>query len=213
MVLLEKLNKLEATMGEHTTILAQVQEATSFLEPNFPFKNNLKTPFCPTQPPCRSPEDRGEAFLVPKGGWASVEYFMTLPFVANLIPSGSKHETVIIRDNVEPPKDVCKLPNLHPAHVQKLVETYLTGIHPIHPVLEIATIERIKKELDEDGLCWNGETAIMLLILAVACVISSQDCLEYYSAAKRRLGFAVNTVGHMSIQAHYLQGYDLFLPC
>lgn len=213
MVLLEKLNKLEAKVGEQTAILAQVQEATSFLEPNFRFKNNIKTPFCPTQPPSLSSEDRGEAFLVPKGRWASIEYFMTLPFVTNLIPTGSKHEAVIIRDNVEPPKDICKLPNLHPAHIQKLVETYFTGIHPMHPVLEIATIERIKKELDEDGLCWNGETAIILLILAIACVISGQDSLEYYSAAKRRLGFAVDTVGHMSIQAHYLQGYDPFSLC
>jgi len=192
-------------MGEQTAILAQVQEATSVLEPNFPFKSNSKTPFCPTQPPSRNCEDCGEAFLIPKGRWASIDYFMTLPFVANLIPAGSKLESVI-RDNVEQLRDTCKLPNLHPPHVQRLVETYLTGIHPMHPVLEIATIERMKKELDEDGLCWNGETAIILLILAIACAISGQDSLEYHSAAKRRLGFAGDTVGHMSIQAHYLQG-------
>ena len=81
----------------------------------------------------------------------------------------------------------------------------------MHPVLEIATIERIKKELDEDGLSWNGETAIILLILAIACVMNGQDSLEYHSAAKRRLGFAIDTVSHISIQAHYLQGYHLFI--
>ena len=209
MVLLEKLNKLEATIGEQATILAQVQEATSFLEPNFPFKNKIKTPFCPTLPPSRSREDYGEAFLIPKGRWASIDYFMTLPFVANLIPAGSKLESVVL-DNLEPSRDNCKLPNLHPPHVQKLVETYVTAIHPMHPVLEIATVERIKKELDEDGLSWDGETAIMLLILAIACVLSGQDSLEYHSAAKRRLGFAVDTVSHMSIQAYYLQGYYPF---
>jgi len=205
MVLLEKLNKLEATIGEQATILAQVHEATSILEPNFPFKNKIKTPFCPTQLASQSCESHGEVFLAPKDRWASIDYFMSLPFVANLIPAGYKLET-IIRDNVESSRDNCKLPNLHPPHVQKLVEIYLTGIHPMHPVLEVAAIERIKKELDEDGLCWNGQTAIILLILALASVISGQDSLEYHSAAKRRLGFAVDTVSHMSIQAHYLQG-------
>jgi len=209
MVLLEKLNKLEATIGEQATVLAQVRDATSFLEPTFPFKNKIKTPFCPTQPPSRSCKDSGEAFLVPKGGWVSFDYFMTLPFLANLIPAGSKFESIIV-DNLEPSRDNCKLPNTHPPLVQKLLETYLTGIHPMHPVLEIAAIQRIKKELDEDGLSWNGETAIILLILAIACVMNGQDSLEYYSAAKRRLGFAVDTVSHMSIQAHYLQGYRLF---
>ena len=209
MVLLEKLNKLETTIGEQAAVLAQVREATSFLEPNFPFQKT-KTPFCPSQPPSRTVEDSGEAFLIPKGGWASIDYFMTLPFVANLIPAGSKFESVIV-DDLETSRGNCKLPNTHPQLVQKLLETYVTGIHPMHPVLEIASIERIKKELDEDGLSWNGETAIILLILAIACVMNGQDSLEYHSAAKRRLGFAIDTVSHMSIQAHYLQGYHLFM--
>jgi len=211
MLLLEKLNTLQATVGEHGTMLAQVRESTSSLELNFRFKNKVETPFCPTQPSSRSSEDRGEAFIIPKGGWVSINYFMTLPFVADLTPAHSKFESIIVDNSLEPSIDNCKLPNIHPPLVQELLETYLSGIHPLHPVLEIATIERIKKELDEDGLSWNGETAIILLILAIARVMNGHDSLEYHSAAKRRLGFAVETINHMSIQAHYLQGYHPFM--
>ena len=130
---------------------------------------------------------------------------MSLSFVTTLLPRTRKYESLVF-DNGEIRKD-CKLPNLHREHVQKLVDYFLAGIHPLHPVMEVATIERIKKELDEDGLSWSGDTAIIMHILAIGSVLAGLDSVEYNSAAKRRMGFAVEKVNVMAIQAHYLQGY------
>src|SRR5438876_938833 len=91
MVLLEKLNKLEAT---------------SFLEPSFPHNSKLRSPFSPTQPRMYS-----EVFQVPKGRWSSLDYFMSLPFVGTLLPPTRKYESLVF-DNTEIRND-CKLPNLH----------------------------------------------------------------------------------------------------
>src|SRR5208282_3732094 len=116
-------------------------EATSFLESGFPHGGKLRSPFCPSQPRISS-----EVFQVPKGRWASLDYFMSLPFVATLLPASRKYESIVL-DNTDIRTD-CRLPNLQRDHVQKLVDYFLAGIHPLHPVMEVATIERIKKELD-----------------------------------------------------------------
>jgi hypothetical protein len=214
MVLLEKLNKLEATITEQAAALSRISEATSILEPNFPSNTKiLKSPFRPSQPRDQPrpetkdllPPECGDFFLVPKGRWASLDVFMALPFIASLIPTGRKYENLVI-DNTDLRRD-CKLPNLHPGHVQKLIDRFLAGIHPLHPIIEVSTVDRIKKELDEDGLSWNGETALIMHILAIGCALGGDDSLEYNSAAKRRMGFAVEKVTVMAIQAHYLQGY------
>jgi len=201
MVLLEKLNKLEATISEQSLTLGRIQEATSFLEPGFLHSNKFKSPFSPIQ-------QTTEVFQVPKGRWASLEHFMSLPFVGTLLPPGRKYENIFL-DNFEMRKDY-KLPNLHPEHIQKLIDHYLTSIHPLHPILEVTTIEQMQKELDENGLFWTGETAIVMYLLAIGSVLSGFDSAEYYSAAKRRMGFAVEKINIMAIQAHYLQGYVLF---
>lgn len=200
MVLLEKLSKLEATITEQSAALGRIQEATSFLEPGFQHSGKLQSPFFPTPPRICS-----AVFQVSKGRWASLDHFMSLPFVVALLPASRKCQSIVF-DNSEIRKD-CKLPNLHRDHIQKLVDYFLAEIHPLHPVMEVATIERIKKELDEDGLSWTGETAVILHILAIGSVVAGLDSLEYSSAAKRRMGFAVEEVNVTAIQAHYLQGY------
>ena len=206
-VLLEKFNKLEGTIAEQSKILGRIQEATSFLELGFPSSGKSRSPFCPTQPRISS-----EVFQVPKGRWASLDHFMSLPFVATLFPANRKYQSIVF-DNTDTRKD-CKLPNLQRDHLRKLVGYFLAEIHPLHPIMEVATIERIKNELDEDGLSWTGETAVILHILAIGSVLAGLDSGEYNSAAKRRMGFAVENVNIIAIQAHYLQGYvlgELFL--
>jgi hypothetical protein len=204
MVLLEKLNKLEATISEQGSTLGKIQEATSLLDPDFLHSNQFKSPFSPIQQKiCPT-----EVFQIPKGRWAGLEHFMSLPFVATLLPPGRKYENIFL-DNFEIQKD-CKLPNLNREHIQKLVDHYLASIHPLHTILEVTTIEQMRKELDENGLFWTGETAIIMHLLAIGSVLSGLDSSEYHSAAKRRMGFAVERINVMAIQAHYLQGYVLF---
>lgn len=204
-VLLEKFNKLEGAIAEQSKILGRIQEATSFLELGVP--SSGKSPFCPIQPRISS-----EVFQVPKGRWASLDHFMSLPFIATLFPANRKYQSIVF-DNTETRKD-CKLPNLHRDHLRKLVDYFLAEIYPLHPIIEVATIERIKNELDEDGLSWTGETAVIMYILAIGSVLAGLDSGEYNSAAKRRMGYAVENVSIIAIQAYYLQGYvlgELFL--
>jgi hypothetical protein len=203
MVLLEKLNKIETTILEQGTTISRIQESTSILEPNFvsPSKVLNQSRFTPSQP-----RPTHVAFQVPKDACAGLDYFMSLPFVRALLPSRRKFDNLIC-DNPEAGREN-KLPNLQKSHVQKLVQNFLTGVHPVHPVMEINTIERIKLELEEDGLSWSGESALIMYILAIGCVLEGDDPIEYSSAAKRRIGIAVEKVNVMAIQAHYLQGYS-----
>jgi hypothetical protein len=202
MVLLEKLNKIEATILEQGATIGRIQDATSTLEPNFvsPTKVLNQSRFSPTQPQPVA----NVVFQVPKGNCASLDYFMALPFVQTFIPSGRKFESLIC-DNPDVRREN-QLPNLQKAHVQKLIQNFLTSVHPLHPVIEITTLERIKQELDEDGLSWSGETALILHILAIGCILAGDDPTEYNSAAKRRMGFAVEKINVTAIQVHYLQG-------
>jgi hypothetical protein len=200
MVLLEKLNKLEATILEQGATISRIQDVTSTMEPNFahPSKVLNQSRFSPTQP---QPTVH-VVFQVPKGTCESLDYFMALPFVQTLIPR--KFESLIC-DNSDARREN-QFPNLQKAHVQKLIQNFLMGVHPLHPVIEIATLERIKQELDEDGLSWSGETALIMLVLAIGCILAGDDPIEYNSAAKRRMGYAVDKVNVTAIQVHYLQG-------
>jgi hypothetical protein len=200
MVLLEKLNKLEATILEQGATISRIQDATSTLEPNFahPSKVLNQSRFSPTQPQPTA----HVVFQVPKGTCASLDYFMGLPFVQTLIPR--KFESLIC-DNSDARREN-QFPNLQKAHVQKLVQNFLTGVHPLHPVIEIATLERIKQELDEDGLSWSAETALIMHVLAIGCILAGDDPTQYTSAAKRRMGYAIEKVNVIAIQVHYLQG-------
>ena len=99
-----------------------------------------------------------------------------------------------------------RLPNLEKGHVQKLFHFFLEEIHPLHPVIDIPTLDQILKELEEDGLSWTGESAVIMHILTIGCILAGQDPLEYNCAAKRRMGFAVEQVNILAIQAHFLLG-------
>ena len=205
MILIEKLNKLEAKIAEQGVALGKIQEATSSLDPGFPVGGKTQLPFYPVQLVVST-----EGFQLPKDRWASVDYFMSLPFISKLFPTGWKYESLFV-DNFETPKDR-KLPNLEKGHVQRLVDSYMSGIHPLHPIMKVAEIERIQKELDENGLSWNGETAIIMQILALGALLAGLESMDYSYAAKRRMGFAIEENNVMAVQTHYLQGYVQFRP-
>lgn len=203
MVLLEKLNKIESSIQEQGTTLGRLQETVSLVGPllkNRPslFDNTNISPSPPT-------ESSNIAFQVPKGGWASLDHFMSLPFIQKLLPQGQKIDT-FIHDSPEAPRENKSLPNLEKGHVQGLVDRCLTEILPLHPIIEVNTVDQFVKELDEDGLLWTGPTALILHILSVGSVLAGEDSLDYQFAAKRRMGFAVEKVDLVAIQTHYLQG-------
>jgi hypothetical protein len=206
MVLLEKLNKIEHLIGEQGRTLLKLEDTTNTcLSPLIAEKAKVleKTNISPTQLDSKA---TGIVFQVPRGGYASLSYFMSLPFVRQFFPAGHRIPSLICDNHpIERSTDHKLVPNLHLTHLQTLVNHFLTEIHPLHPVIDIATVERYRKELNEDGLSWTGETGVIMYILAIGSVLAGEDSTEYYLAAKRRMGFAIEKVDVMAIQAHYLQ--------
>ena len=201
MVIMEKLEKLEATMLDQATVLGKIKDST------FGLNGNFVSPSKALSQPRFSPSPRRSShvmFQVPKGGWASLEHFMSLSFVQTLLPRPQSYRGLVC-DNSEVRMET-RLPNLEKGHVQKLFHFFLEEIHPLHPVIDIPTLDQILKELEEDGLSWTGESAVIMHILAIGCILAGQDPLEYNCAAKRRMGFAVEQVNILAIQAHFLLG-------
>ena len=203
MLLMEKLNKIEASVVEQGTILIKLQESASALQPALTGKQPHleQTSMIPSEA-MRLPN---LTFQVPTGGWASLDYFMSLPFIKCLIPDRLMSPTFAC-DNYCVPLKGSQLPNLHNDQVKRLVDRFVTDMLPLHPILEATTVERLTRELEEDGLAWTGETAIILLILAIRSLLDGEDCSEYMCAAKRRAGIAMERLDIRAIQAHYLQG-------
>jgi hypothetical protein len=206
LVLLEKLDKLEATMLDQAAVLARIQDATSDLQ-NSQVKPNhvLEHPQFLPSPQRSTPV----MFQVPKGGWASMDHFMSLPFVKELMPTGRTYKQLVCDDtNVH---SETRLPNLDKTHIRKLSQRFLDNLLPLYPVIDITTVQKMIKDLEEEGLSWTGETAVIMHILAIGCILIGEDPLEYNCAAKRRMGFAIEQVNILAIQAHYLLGYDLLI--
>jgi len=201
MVLMEKLEKLEATILDQAAVLGKIRESTSGL------KIGVGSPSQALSHPRFSPSPRRSShvmFQVPKGGLASLDYFMSLPFVKNLMPEREMFSRLVC-DNTDVRTNP-RLPNLEKRHIHNLFQHFLDEILPLHPIMATITLEDMLKELEENGLSWTGETAAIMHILAIGCVLVGEDPLEYNTAAKRRMGFAVEQVNALAIQAHYLQG-------
>jgi len=92
--------------------------------------------------------------------------------------------------------------------VERHVTTYLAEIHPFHPVIEIPTLERLHSSVCEEGLLWNAESALILQILALGAMSASLPYL-----ALRRVGYAIQNLGIIVTQFHYLQGFASHLFC
>lgn len=202
MVLLEKLNKLEGAMAEQGAVLGRIQDVTAHLEPGSEVNTKVlsRPAFSPTQPRRES-----RTFQVPRDSWMGLDYFLSLPFVRALMPTARKSYSLVC-DSSEIRKGY-KLPNLQKSQVQKLVQRFIQALHPVYPVVELATIERLQQRLDEDGLGWTGEDAIIMQILALGALSCGEDPNEYIHSANRRLGLACENVDILAIQVHYLQGY------
>lgn len=202
-LVLEKLSKVETLLDDHSQRLNRIEQSSGSRESDLPHKHKLKSAFSPTDSPS-SPEDT-QTYQIPKNVIAGIDYFMSLPFVEALLPEGSQYESLVSDEPVSSAN--CAFPNIDRAHVERLVKIYLAEIHPFHPVVEVATIERLVKVLCEEGLLWHAESALVLQILALGAMLASQPYLDYYCAGIRRMGYGIQNLGILAAQFHYLQGY------
>jgi hypothetical protein len=201
MVLLEKLNKLEGAMAEQGAVLGRIQDVTAHLESGSGANTRGLS-----QPVLSPTQRRGSrTFQVPRDTWMGLDHFLSQPFIRALMPTARQSYSLVC-DSSETRKGY-KLPNLQKSQVQKLVQRFIEALHPVYPVVELATIERLQQRLDEDGLGWTGEDAIIMQILALGALSCGEDPNEYIHSANRRLGLACEKVDILAIQVHYLQGY------
>lgn len=201
---MEKLEKLEATILDQAAVLGKIKDATSGL------KVGVGSPSKVLSQPRFSPSPRRSShvmFQVPKGEWASLSYFLSLPFVKSFVPK-SQISRGLVCDNTDVRLET-KLPNLEKRHIRRLFQRFLDEIYPLHPIIEITTLEHAMEELEESGLSWTGEITVIMHILAIGCVLGGENPLEYNCAAKRRMGLAVEHVNILAVQAHYFSGYGL----
>jgi hypothetical protein len=150
--------------AERDLVLARIQENVSFIGPDFS-PNRIISPFFPAN---ASPN--GEVFQLPTCRSVSLNRFMSLPCIRAILRTGYKHERLKV-DSADGHKDY-NTPNFNfnPQHVPVLID--ILRVHPFHPVMEIATIKSYKTLLDEQGPLWNGETAVLMYIIAVASVLA-----------------------------------------
>jgi hypothetical protein len=202
MVLWEKLEKIEDKLQNQATVIGKIEEAT------YGLKSNTRGPSLALCQPRFSPAPLKSSpvmFQVPKGGLASLDHFLSLSFVRSLLPDSQSYRSLVCDDSES--RTETRLPNLEKNHVQKLYKRFLEDIYPIHSIIDIPILDQMLKELEEDGLLWTGESAVIMQILAIGCILAGEDPLEYNCAAKRRMGFSVEQVNILAIQAHYLLGY------
>ena len=136
MVLLEKLNKIESSIIEHGTTLQKLQDtANSFLGPLLADKATAleQTYISPTQANMDG-NIASMVFQVPKGGFASLNYFMTLPFIESLLPQGQTLQTFVC-DNPYERMEHKRLPNL--LSISKTL-SYLVSITPFFNLAPIS---------------------------------------------------------------------------
>ena len=205
MILLEKLNSMETVMADHSERLNRIEQSTGSRDYDLPHKHKLKSGFSPTDSP--NPAEDTQVYQISKMRIGGVDYFMSLPFVEAILPEGCQYETLVSDEPASCANSA--FPNLDRAHVNRLIKTYLNDIHPFHPIMEASTIERLATTLSEEGLLWHAESALVLQVLALGAMLSSQPYLDYYCAGIRRMGYAVQNLGILAAQFHYLQGYTL----
>lgn len=204
MILLEKLNAMETLISDQSERLNRVEQSTGSRDFDLPHKHKLKSGFSPADSP--NPAQDTQAYQLPKKRIAGVDYFMSFPFVEAILPEGCQYERLV---SDMPASCVnSAFPNLDRGHIDRLVKVYLSEVHPFHPVLEVSTIERLAKTLSEEGLLWHAESALVLQVLALGAMLSAQPYQDYYCSAIRRMGYAVQNLGMLAAQFHYLQGYE-----
>jgi hypothetical protein len=207
MILLEKLNTMETMLGDHSERLNRIEQSAGSRDYDLPHRHKLKSGFSPTDSP--NPAEDTQAYQLPKKRIAGIDYFMSFPFVEAILPEGCQYEKLVSDKPASCANSA--FPNLDRGHIDRLVKTYLNEVHPFHPVLEVSTIERLAKTLSEEGLLWHAESALVLQVLALGAMLSSQPYLDYYCAAVRRMGYAVQNLGMLAAQFHYLQAYAPYI--
>ena len=212
-MLMEKLNKIEGTVEENNAILKKIEESSSAPREAVVAEGSIFPRDKDTRPK--------NIFRVPEGSFASLDYFMSLPFVRPIFPNGEKLGPFLCDDFPSTRKER-QPPKIEAAHIQPLVDRYLELIYPLHPIIEPPIVKRLAQELQENGLSWTGESAIMMVILAIGSSLDremknrlsgmiesnedKEETLNYIDAAQMRWGYTVEKIDLLAIQAHYLMG-------
>ncbi|KAK9452556.1 hypothetical protein V1511DRAFT_513736 [Dipodascopsis uninucleata] len=116
-------------------------------------------------------------FTIPMGHNTSTIRVLRLPLIKSLI--GDYPQNYFF--NIEAKRNISGLvsdrmfPPIDQDIGDMLVATYISTVHPHHPVVDTDVIFEYYKSILENGLCWDIKSAIVLIVLALGEIASNTD--------------------------------------
>lgn len=109
--------------------------------------------------------------------------------------------------------------------LSRLVDLYLTNVHPMNPVVDSQMLRQMLKQVAENGPDWSASTCIVALSCALGAISQRPGqrtpsgtprgysvepnrhlASRYWSVAEKRLGFSMGSPGWESVQCLCLAG-------
>ncbi|KXH41359.1 hypothetical protein CNYM01_10773 [Colletotrichum nymphaeae SA-01] len=109
--------------------------------------------------------------------------------------------------------------------LSRLVDLYLTNVHPMNPVVDAQMLRQMLKQVAENGPDWSASTCIVALSCALGAISQRPGqrtpsgtprgysvepnrhlASRYWSVAEKRLGFSMGSPGWESVQCLCLAG-------
>lgn len=115
----------------------------------------------------------------------------------------------------------------------RLLQSFVENVHSKNPVLDIGFLETIARDVDENGMQWDGESCLLSTVCALGTISSSfsidalnsdpkQQSLNsvhntptysaaeaYYTASRKRIGLLGSSI--LTVQCHFLIGvYEMY---
>ncbi|KAK7458410.1 hypothetical protein Landi51_01233 [Colletotrichum acutatum] len=112
--------------------------------------------------------------------------------------------------------------------LSRLVDLYLTNVHPMNPVVDAQMLRQMLKQVAENGPDWSASTCIVALSCALGAISQRPGqrtpsgtprgysvepnrhlASRYWSVAEKRLGFSMGSPGWESVQCLCLAGLTM----
>ncbi|KAK1461102.1 hypothetical protein CMEL01_14738 [Colletotrichum melonis] len=109
--------------------------------------------------------------------------------------------------------------------LSRLVDLYLTNVHPMNPIVDAQMLRQMLKQVAENGPDWSASTCIVALSCALGAISQRPGqrtpsgtprgysvepnrhlASRYWSVAEKRLGFSMGSPGWESVQCLCLAG-------
>ena len=227
-MVLDRLARIEGILNDQTARLAQIQIRDS-LSPNHSSTSpysviDLSNATFPPERPLPLLRPQLSTLNVPPGGHTSIDAIFGLPAILNLLPQSRdrvRRQSYLIQSDLQetldtPPRHPTP-PNLSKEVTTKLLEAYLSIVHPKNPIINRADLRQMHLDVLSHGPQWDTKSCLVFIVLALGAIaIVDHDPnlvppgahhTDYLDAALQRFGFVLMRTDIEAIQTTYLFGY------